>query len=389
MKRICLTLILLSTLLVGCKPEAEIPTIVTQEVTDVDINTAKVNYEVVNDGGAEVTSRGVCWDTIQNPTIDNDKTNDGTGIGTFTSELSNLISQKTYYVRAYAVNSAGVAYGEEKSFKTLNGNDNGNDNGDDNGNDDNDDEGYVEEYDDLNNLNITIDGVSFKMVFVEGGTFNMGAQSTDPEGLNYDSEAYDREAPVHSVTLSDYYVGETEVTQELWETVMRYNLSHTEGPQKPVEQVTWVECQSFVDGLNEITGKKFRLLTEAEWEFAARGGNKSQAYKYSGSNVLDDVAWYKNNSGNESHDVKTKAPNELGIYDMCGNVLEWCQDLFGNYSANEQIDPTGATSGSDYVIRGGSFLAAESYNRVTLRNFLFSSGVSLGIGFRIALEIED
>lgn len=389
MKRICLTLILLSTLLVGCKPEPELPTVITCEVSEITADSAKVVCEVTSDGGAEVLSRGVCWSTSQEPTMNDDKTEDGTGLGLFTSQLQNLMDDTTYYVRAYAVNSVGVAYGEEKSFKTLNGNDNGNDNGDDNGNDDNDDEGYVEEYDDLNNLNITIDGVSFKMVFVEGGTFNMGAQSTDPEGLNYDSEAYDREAPVHSVTLSDYYVGETEVTQELWETVMRYNLSHTEGPQKPVEQVTWVECQSFVDGLNEITGKKFRLLTEAEWEFAARGGNKSQAYKYSGSNVLDDVAWYKNNSGNESHDVKTKAPNELGIYDMCGNVLEWCQDLFGNYSANEQIDPTGATSGSDYVIRGGSFLAAESYNRVTLRNFLFSSGVSLGIGFRIALEIED
>lgn len=373
MKRFYFAIILLSLFFVGCKPEAEIPTIVTQEVTDVAINTAKVNYEVVNDGGAEVTSRGVCWDTIQNPTIDNDKTNDGTGIGTFTSELSNLISQKTYYVRAYAVNSAGVAYGEEKSFSTLT---------------ENEDENENEEEITFENKSITVNGVTFTMIAVDGGTFSMGAQSEDPNLPNYDSEAWDREAPVHSVTLSDYYIGETEVTQELWQAVMGYNPSTFVGDQKPVEQVPINDCQTFINQLNTLTGKNFRLLTEAEWEFAAKGGNKSQGYKYSGGDNIDDIAWYSSNSGRKTKDVKTKSPNELGVYDMCGNVMEWCMDLFGNYSSEPQIDPTGAASGSDYIVRGGCCLSDPTYCRTTVRSCFLVGGQSYGIGFRLAHPAE-
>lgn len=373
MKRFYFAIILLSLFFVGCKPEAEIPTVVTQEVTDVAINTAKVNYEVVNDGGAEVTSRGVCWDTIQNPTIDNDKTNDGTGVGTFTSELSDLISQKTYYVRAYAVNSAGVSYGEEKSFVTLT-----------NDIEEDDDD---EEEDTAEPLAVTVNGVTFSMVLVEGGIFEMGAQSEDPNAPNYDSEAWDREGPVHLVTLSDYYIGETEVTQELWQAVMGYNPGHFVGEQKPVEQVTWYDCKTFINKLNQLTGMKFRFPTEAEWEFAAKGGNESQGFYYSGSDNIDDVAWYSA-EGKKTRDVKTKLPNELGIYDMCGNVMEWCGDLFGDYNSNHQIDPTGPASGTDYIVRGGCCLSDATYCRMTVRSFFNAGGASYGIGFRLALQAE-
>ena len=360
------TMILLCAVLVGCKPEAEAPTVFTQEVSDVAINTASVVYNVESDGGAEVTSRGVCWDTIQNPTIDNNKTNDGTGIGTFTSELSNLASQKTYYVRAYAVNSVGVSYGEEMSFVTL-----------------------EEEEEELpsENKTITVNGITVTMIAVEGGLFAMGAQKVDPNEPNYDSEAWDREAPVHLVTLSDYYIGETEVTQELWEAVMGTQPSHFIGDKKPVEQVTWYNCQSFVMKLNQLTGMKFRFPTEAEWEFAAKGGNKSEGYYYSGSDDLSEVAWYAA-EGKKTREVKTKMPNELGIYDMCGNVMEWCYDLFGDYTSDHQINPTGYANGTDCIIRGGCCLSDATYCRTTVRSCLLPGGQSYGIGFRLALQAE-
>ena len=297
MKRFYFAIILSCLIFVGCKPEVEIPTVVTQEIEEISTNTAKVTYNVVDDGGAEVTSRGVCWSTSNNPTIDDNKTNDGSGVGTFTSQLQDLLSDTMYYVRAYAVNSAGVSYGEAKTFETL-AEESDDDNTDDNtGNE-------VTVVDVENGKLITINGVSFRMIYVENGTFEMGAQNVDPNAPNYDSTAWEREAPVHSVTLSDYYIAETEVTQELWEAVMGYNPSHFLGAQKPVEQVTWSECNSFILGLCQLTGMDFRFPTEAEWEFAARGGNESAGYKYSGSDNIDEVAWYSAD-GKRTRDVNS------------------------------------------------------------------------------------
>ena len=358
MKKFYFAIILLCMSLVACKPEVEMPIVVTQEVSDITTNTAKVSYNVVEDGGAEVTSHGICWGTSQEPTIEGNKTNEGSGVGTFTSELQDLSPKTTYYVRAYAINSEGVSYGEEKSFAT-----------------------------ETNNKTITVNGVTFTMVSVEGGLFDMGAQNVDPSKPNYDSEAYDREAPVHLVTLSDYYIGETEVTQDLWETVMGYNPSKFSGGQKPVEQVTWYDCKNFINKLNQMTGMNFRFLTEAEWEFAAKGGNESLGYKYSGSDNIDDVAWYSAD-GKLTRDVKNKLPNELGIYDMCGNVMEWCGDLFVEYSSEPQTNPTGATSGTDYIVRGGCCLSDATYCRTTIRSFFLPGGASYGIGFRLALSAE-
>lgn len=202
----------------------------------------------------------------------------------------------------------------------------------------------------------TVNGVSFKMIAVKGGTFQMGS--------DYE---YDYANPVHQVTLTKgYYIGETEVTQELWTAVMGSNPSYFTGNmQRPVEKVSWDDCQTFISRLNQLTGENFRLPTEAQWEYAARGGNKSKGYIYSGSNTIDDVAWYYSNSSFTTHPVKTKAPNELGIYDMTGNVWEWCSDWYGSYSSAAQTDPTGPSTGSSRVGRGGCWDNDEMVIHVT------------------------
>ena len=199
------------------------------------------------------------------------------------------------------------------------------------------------------------------MVFVAGGTFLMGATS---EQL---SDAFKDEQPVHQVTLDGFYICKYQVTQALWKEVMGSNPSYWKGDNLPVESVSWDDCQDFIRKLNALTGKKFRLPTETEWEFAARGGNNSRGYKYAGSNNIGDVAWYTDNSGSKTHVVGTKSPNELGLYDMSGNVWEWCQDWYGCYSSASQTNPIGASSGSGRVLRGGSWLYFARYCRSSLR----------------------
>ena len=224
----------------------------------------------------------------------------------------------------------------------------------------------------------TVNGVSFAMVPVAGGTFTMGA--TSEQGTNIDSN----EKPTHQVTLSSYMIGKTEVTQALWQAVMGSNPSYFRGDNLPVEQVSWDDCQKFITKLNALTGKNFRLPTEAEWEYAARGGNMSQGYKYSGSNEIGDVAWYDNNSGNKTHSVATKAPNELGIYDMSGNLWEWCSDWYGSYSSTAQTNPTGPDSGSNRIIRGGSWGHDLLDCRVAIRGAIGQTSRSIGFGLRLA-----
>ena len=217
----------------------------------------------------------------------------------------------------------------------------------------------------------TVNGVSFKMIAVKGGTFQMGSD----DGYN----------AVHQVTLSDYYIGETEVTQELWNAVMGSNPSKFTGNmQRPVEMVSWNDCQTFISKLNQLTGETFRLPTEAQWEYAARGGNKSKGYTYSGSNAIDDVAWHWYNSDRTTHPVKTKAPNELGIYDMSGNVWEWCSDWYGDYSSAAQTDPTGPATGYYRVGRGGSWDNDATYCRVAFRGNSTPTNRFSHLGLRLA-----
>lgn len=212
----------------------------------------------------------------------------------------------------------------------------------------------------------SVNGVSFDMVSVEGGTFMMGSNN-----------GHDDERPVHVETVADFMIGKTEVTQELWEAVMGNNPSYFRGEKNPVEQMSWSECIEFISRLNQITGQKFRLPTEVEWEYAARGGNKSRGYKFSGSNNLYKVGWFENNSGKRTHQVATLQPNELGIYDMSGNVEEWTSD---NYSNNYNQ----SRNTLDRVARGGNWLDRATFSRVACRSYN-SAGYLHSLGLRLAL----
>ena len=230
------------------------------------------------------------------------------------------------------------------------------------------------------NLQSILNELANNMVYVQGGTFTMGA--TSEQGSDTQSD----EKPTHQVTLSSYYIGRTEVTQELWEAVMGSNPSKFTGNRKPVENVSWNDCKTFISKLNSITGKNYRFPTEAEWEFACRGGNRSNGYKYSGSNILGNVAWYYDNSGSTTHEVGTKSPNELGLYDMSGNVWEWCSDWYGNYSSSSQTNPTGASSGSHRVLRGGGWLNGAWYFRSSNRENYYPGDRFNGLGLRLCLS---
>jgi formylglycine-generating enzyme len=217
------------------------------------------------------------------------------------------------------------------------------------------------------------------LIFVEGGTFKMG------------SNDYDDEKPIHDVRLDSFYMGKYPITQAQWKTIMGNNPSHFKGDNLPVEQVSWEDTKLFLEKLNQkvptnLQRGKYRLPTEAEWEYAARGGNKSQGYTYSGSNDIDEVAWYDKNSGNKAHEVGTKKANELGIYDMSGNVWEWCEDWYGTYENEAQTNPRGADRGSNRVSRGGGWLYNPQDCRATNRYDLSPTGRDNGLGFRVALS---
>ena len=232
-----------------------------------------------------------------------------------------------------------------------------------------------------NTISIPVkNGISIDMVKVEAGTFMMGATSEM-------KDSYGWEKPVHQVTLTnDYYMGKYEVTQALWEAVMGSNPSYFKGDNLPVEKMSWNDCQEFISKLNSMTGRKFRLPTEAEWEYAARGGKKSRSYQYSGSSNISDVAWYDGNSGSKTHPVGTKQANELGIYDMSGNVYEWCQDWYGSFSSSSQTNPTGSDSGSNRVFRGGGWNCNAGCCRSSFRCYITPDIRDYYLGLRLALS---
>jgi formylglycine-generating enzyme required for sulfatase activity len=332
------------------------PTLTTTAATAVTYSTATLGGNITNAGTPAYTERGVCYATTQNPTTGNNKTPvEGTGTGSFSIGVSDLIANTTYYVRAYATNIHGTVYGNELSFKTQKH------------------QGEPE------------------MVFVEGGTFVMGGTM------------YSDEQPIHQVTLSDFKIGKYEVTQGQWEAVMGRNPSYfTNGDNYPVENVSWNDivgtsgsymelngikyyANGFIYKLNQLTGKQYRLPTEAEWEYAARGGKQSNGYTYSGSNTVGNVAWYRDNSGGSTHQVGTKQANELGIYDMSGNVYEWVGDRYGGYTSGAQTNPTGPATGSARVLRGGSWIYTARFCRVSLRYFYTPGYRNSFLGLRLVV----
>ena len=238
---------------------------------------------------------------------------------------------------------------------------------------------------------IEANGVSFTMVYVQGGTFIMGAT------LEQGTDAAKNELS-HVVKLNSYFISQTEVTQELWNAVMGENRSFFMGAGQPVNLVSYDDIVSFISRLNLITGLSFNLPTEAEWEYAARGGKKSNGYKYSGSDNLRAVAWFgqkdgatydNGNSESKSHRVATKQPNELGLYDMSGNLWEWCRDFYSDYPSEEQTNPVGPKEGTHRVVRGGSFRSRATNCRVSFRSANTPDSRLIHTGFRLSLPITS
>jgi formylglycine-generating enzyme required for sulfatase activity len=240
-----------------------------------------------------------------------------------------------------------------------------------------------------------------EMIFVKGGTFTMGCAS------GQDVDCSDAELPTHQVALSDFYIGKYEVTQQEWFEVIGENPSYFNGDDLPVERVSWLDIvgtegesevingisyysDGFIFKLNRKTGRTYRLPTEAEWEYAARGGINSRGYVYSGGNTVDDVAWYWDNSEARTHRPGKKQANELGIYDMSGNVWEWCSDWYDSYSASAQTNPKGASSGVCRVIRGGSWVIVAECARVSYRigSYSYINSRHNFTGFRLAADAD-
>jgi formylglycine-generating enzyme required for sulfatase activity len=339
----------------------------TNEVTNINATSATCGGNIADDGGLTIVQSGICWSTSQNPTTDDDHTTDGKSIGSYSSSMTNLTANTTYYVRAYAKTSNQTFYGNEKNFKTNSS------------------------------------PINHQMIFVAGGTFQMGCTSEQ-------SNCHSDESPVHTVTVSNFYISKYETTNQQFADFMNaiganingsYNsteyldmddtdceINYSGGqfvPESgkgnhPVVEVTWYGADAYAKWAGG------RLPTEAEWEYAARGGNKASATLYAGGNTLDNVGWYYGNSGSSTHIVGQKQPNELGIYDMSGNVWEWCNDWYSNsyYSSSPQNNPQGPSSGTYRVFRGGSWDTYAQNCRVANRNYYIPGSSNYNYGFRVA-----
>jgi formylglycine-generating enzyme required for sulfatase activity len=348
------------------EPEITVPSVVTGEASDVTENSATVSITITSDGGAEVTDCGIVWSKEANPTTDLSTkiTFDGAE-ESYTCQLSGLNASTTYYYRAYATNEAGTAYGEELSFTTS------------------------ASSAPVPTMSVEVNGITIELVKVEGGTFKMGATPELMELGPYDAD----ELPAHDVTLDSYYIGKYEVTQALWIEIMGSNPSQMiKNNDCPVDGMTHMQCLEFIEKLNERTGMQFALPTEAQWEYAARGGNRSKGYLYSGSNDATEVGWVMENMAEMGqHPGGQMAPNELGIYDMTGNVMEWCSDYYGPYSEEAQTNPTGpeANSGTNTcVVRGGGYWDSASWCRNTKRICYAETHSQMDIGLRLVLIAE-
>ncbi|MCR5299192.1 MAG: formylglycine-generating enzyme family protein [Paludibacteraceae bacterium] len=247
-----------------------------------------------------------------------------------------------------------------------------------------------------------VNGVTFRMVDIGGGKLCMGAQNNDIVQDNYSDKAYDNEAPVHIVRLNSFSIGESEVSQGLWVAVMgeddptvkQWDNEHGKGVNYPAYYVSYEEALSFIDKLNTIIGGqteggRFRLPTEAEWEYAARGGLKAKGYLYAGSNQINEVGWWSGNSDMRCHNMNGKNYNSLQLYDLSGNVQEWCSDWYGIYSAEEQVNPTGPVSGTHRVVRGGHYATDDYACRVSLRVWMLPNEENPYTGFRLVFQPKE
>jgi len=344
--------LLLQLLVVGCLKDDDVdyskPVISTSAVSDITNTTAICGGNLTSDGKKEITGMGVVWHTSANVTLGvyTGITREASEVGKFSTTLKDLTTDTKYFIRAYATNDLGIGYGEEIEFTTT-----------------------------------ILDNI--EMVNVQGGTFEMGSND------GYNEEGFNDEIPIHSVILSSFEIGKYEVTQGQWKKVMGDNPSHLKGDLLPVDRVSWDDVQTFILKLNEQTGLEYRLPTEAEWEFAARGGVLSDSTTYAGSNTIDDVAWYDANSGNKPHNVGGKQANELGIYDMSGNVYEWCNDWYSSsyYSSSPTENPQGPSMGYYRIFRGGSWYFVADRLRVTHRNSYYPNSKNYYLGFRLARSL--
>lgn len=338
--------------------EKQVPQVTTGQAQNITETVAELTGEVVADNGYRVIERGFVYSISENPDIENaGKVTSGRGLGEYSAVVRELKSNTTYHYKAYATNSQGTSYGEELTFTT---------------------EAEAVKTFNINNAVLT-------MVRVEGGTFQMGGS---------DESAKSYEKPVHNVTLDSYYIGLCEVTNEQWEAVvngrvpspMDDSIWYYEERFKPKNMVSHQECLEFISRLNALTGLKFSLPTEAQWEYAARGGNKSRGYRYAGSNDISAVGWCYENSETQVAITGTKEGNELGLYDMTGNVNEWCSDWYGYYSSEDQTNPVGPDSGELRVMRGGSVINIEDECRISHRFGGEPGSHFFFVGFRLALK---
>lgn len=348
--------------------EVTIPVLSAVSTGTVSNTFAELEASVTSLGNGTLRDAGFVYSTNQYPTIDDHMISCGKNTSIKTT-VQGLTPETTYYVRAYATNGKGTAYGAEKTFTTT--------------------KTVVNPYTTIT-VETSYGSIQFDMAKIDGGTFTMGAQSTSSSQINYDKDADSDEKPTHSVTLSSYYMGKTPVTQYLWYVVMGSypNISSTygRGDDYPVYNITYTQCEQFITKLNSLTKKKFRMPTEAEWEFAARGGNNGNRYKYSGSSTVGSVAWYSSNSGGKTHPVAQKEANEVKLYDMSGNVWEWCSDWYGNYSMFAQTNPKGPSSGPGRVIRGGGYNDSPTECRVSVRSNASAGSSFTTLGFRLVME---
>jgi hypothetical protein len=317
--------------------------VLTAPASNIKANGFTLHGEVVQEGRSPVTERGFVWSRFPDPLLTNNLTINGSGKGKFQAVISGLTGTTTYYIRAFAINNEGVAYGNPIEVKTL--------------------------------ADSTLEFGNF--IKVNGGTFTRGS--------NFGNNI---ELPIHSVTLKSFFIGETEVTQSVWQQVMGSNPSfNLDCDQCPVENVSWLDIQEFLKKINEKQSSRiYRLPTEAEWEFAARGGANAANFFYAGSSDIDSVAWYRINSGGKSRPVKLKNPNAIGFYDMSGNVWEWVQDWFHFYKADPLTNPTGPATGSSKLYRGGSFQDIAKDCRTTYRYGNPPASRFNYLGFRLAYD---